>query len=69
MSCFPIALFNKTAATDESTPPESPKITLSSEILFLISFIDDSTNDAGVHEAEIFAIFIKKFYKKTNLKS
>jgi hypothetical protein len=26
---FPIALFNKTAATVESTPPEIPKTTLS----------------------------------------
>ena len=39
VSCLPIALFNKVATTDESTPPDNAKITFSFLTLFCISLI------------------------------
>ena len=65
---FPIALFSKTAATDESTPPDKPKITLSDLTSDLIFSIAESMNELEVHVALIFAIFFKKF-SKINLPS
>ena len=45
---FPIALFNKTAATDESTPPDKPRTTLSFPICFFRLEIVLSTKESGV---------------------
>ena len=59
----PIALFKITAATDESTPPDKPKITFSSLILDLNSLIVLSTNELGVQDCFIFEILIKKLIK------
>jgi len=42
-----MALWSNTAATDESTPPESPNTTLSLPNCFFRSATVDSTNDAG----------------------
>lgn len=46
---LPIALFGKTAATDESTPPEIPSTTLSFPNCSLSSFTLLSTKEAGDH--------------------
>src|SRR5690554_7962620 len=45
---FPMALFSNTAVTDESTPPERARITLSSPKVSFSSFTVASMNDAGV---------------------
>ena len=57
----PMALFNNTAATVESTPPESPKITFSSPTVSAICFTVSSTKESGVQFYWILAILIKKF--------
>ena len=44
----PIALFNKTAATVESTPPESPKTTLSFPSFYFNSATISSAKAFGV---------------------
>ena len=58
---FPIALCNKTAATVESTPPESPKTTLSFPTFSLIAATVLSTKESGVHVCPTLAMFTKKF--------
>ena len=45
---FPIALLSNTAATVESTPPESPSKTLSFPNFFFKILIFYSTNNEGV---------------------
>ncbi len=58
-----IALWIKTAATVESTPPERPRITLSSPTFSLISEIVFSEKTSGVQSGFILAILIKNFLK------
>ena len=57
----PIALCNKTAATEESTPPDNPKTTLSSPTVCLMLATVVSTNEFGVQVWATPAIFTKKF--------
>ena len=54
-------MFNKTAATEESTPPESPKTTLSFPTFSLIAATVLSTKESGVHVCATPAILTKKF--------
>ncbi len=56
-----MALFNKTAATVESTPPDKPKTTLSVPIFSFISATISSTKAFGVKFCGTSAIFTKKF--------
>ena len=58
---LPIALCNNTAATVESTPPDNPKITLSSPIFAFKSATVVSTKESGVQDCSTFAMSTKKF--------
>ena len=49
---LPIALSNKTAGTDESTPPDNPRTTLSFPNLAFKSAIVLSIKESTVQEAE-----------------
>ena len=57
-----MALFSNTAATDESTPPDKPRTTLSLPIIFLRSYIVLSTNELAVQLGLISEILTKKFF-------
>ena len=63
MQCklLPIAFCKRTAATEESTPPDKPKITLSSPILVCKSEIVRSIKESGVQDCSRLQIFLKKF--------
>ena len=63
MQCkfLPIALSSKTAATLESTPPESPKITFSSNTSDFNSLTVLSIKDSGFHSLINFNSSMKKF--------
>ena len=60
---LPIALCKRIAATDESTPPESPRITLSPPIFSLSSVIVESIKESGVQVCSKELIFVRKFSK------
>ena len=60
-----IASYNSIAATDESTPPDKPKITFLFPIFFFKLFIVDLINESGVHDCEQSQISTIKFFSKT----
>ena len=61
-SLSPKALLSSIAATDESTPPERPRITTSSHTISLISLIAMSIKESGVQSCFTLAISTKKFF-------
>ena len=58
---LPIALCKSIAATDESTPPDNPKTTLSLPNFVFKSSTVSSIKAFGVQSGLTFAIFTKKF--------
>ena len=67
MQCklLPIALCKSTAATDESTPPDNPRITLSSPTCAFNCLQVSSTNESGVQSPEHPQISTTKFFIKS----
>src|ERR1700709_1022111 len=63
MQCrfLPIAWCNNTAATDESTPPDKPKTTLSSPNFSCTAAMVVSMKESGVQSCEHPQISTKKF--------
>ena len=59
---FPIALLINAAATEESTPPDKPRITRSLPIWLLISLIVSEIIFFEFHVFLNLQIFIKKFF-------
>ena len=59
----PIALSRSTEATDESTPPDNPRITFSERISFCKFLIVISTKESGVQSCFKPEILTKKFSK------
>ena len=65
----PIALCIRTPATVESTPPDNPRITLSSPIVFCNFLTVFSTNNFGVQVCEQPQISTVKFFSIFSPKS
>ena len=61
VSCFPIALCNRTAATEESTPPDKASNTFLSPIFSLKDLIDSSTKEDITQSPEHLQMLYKKF--------